>query len=75
VFNRSQAVPAPSIIEGTTLDRCAEVESSSLCVVNATGRIVREARISSEPEALATWLKGLGCEIVRIGLEAGPLSQ
>src|SRR5712671_8110889 len=58
------------------------LESSSLCVVDATGRIVREAKIASEPEALTAWLKGLGdrareggCEILRIGLEAGPLSQ
>jgi len=54
------------------------LESSSLCIVDATGRIVREAKIASEPEALTAWLKGLregGCEIIRIGLEAGPLSQ
>jgi transposase len=83
VFNRSQALAsAPSIIEGTTMDHYAGIdvslESSSLCVVDATGRVVREAKVSSEPEALTTWLKGLGdqgCEIVRIGLEAGPLSQ
>ncbi len=47
----------------------------SLCVVDATGRVVREAKIASEPEALTTWLKNPGLEIVRIGLEAGPLSQ
>jgi transposase len=83
VFNRSQALAsAPSIIEGTTMDHYAGIdvslESSSLCIVDATGRVVREAKISSEPEALTTWLKGLGergCEIARIGLEAGPLSQ
>ena len=79
VFNRSQAVPAPSIIEGTTMDYYAGIdvslESSSLCVVDATGRVVREAKIASEPEALTAWLKNLGLEIVRIGLEAGPLSQ
>jgi transposase len=51
------------------------LESSSLCVVDATGRVVREAKIASEPEALTAWLKNLGLEIVRIGLEAGPLSQ
>jgi transposase len=48
---------------------------SSLCVVEATGRVVREAKIASEPEALTAWLKNLRLEIVRIGLEAGPLSQ
>jgi transposase len=79
VFNGSQAGPAPSIIEGTTVDYYAGIdvslESSSLCVVDATGRVVREAKIASEPEALTAWLKNLGLEIVRIGLEAGPLSQ
>jgi hypothetical protein len=47
VFNRSQAlVSAPSIIEGTTMDYYAGIdvslESSSLCVVDATGRVVRD---------------------------------
>jgi transposase len=51
------------------------LKSSSLCVVDATGRVVREAKIASEPEALTAWLENLGREIVRIGLEAGPLSQ
>src|SRR3954453_558416 len=51
------------------------LESSSICVVDAIGRIVREAKVASEPEALTAWCKGLGFEIARIGLEAGPLSQ
>ena len=51
------------------------LELSSVCVVDATGRIVREAKLASEPEALVAWLRGLGCEIARVGLEAGPLSQ
>src|SRR5260221_8285940 len=51
------------------------LESASLCVVDATGRIVREAKVASEPEVLIGWFRGLGLAVTRIGLEAGPLSQ
>jgi transposase len=51
------------------------LEWSTVCVLDATGRIVREAKIASEPEALIGWLAGLGLPLARIGLEAGPLSQ
>ena len=51
------------------------LELSSLCVLDATGKVVREAKVASEPEALVTFLRGLGVPIVRAGLEAGPLSQ
>ena len=51
------------------------LESASVCVVDATGRIVREAKVASEPEVLTAWFRGLGISLLRIGLEAGPLSQ
>jgi transposase len=51
------------------------LESSSVCVVDATGRIVREAKVASEREVLIGWFRGLGLAVTRIGLEAGPLSQ
>ena len=51
------------------------LESSSVCVVDAAGRIVREAKVASEPEVLIAWFGGLGISLARIGLEAGPLSQ
>jgi transposase len=43
--------------------------------VDASGKIVREARVASEPEALIAWFESLGFGLERIGLEAGPLSQ
>ena len=46
------------------------LEYSSVCVVDGTGKIVREQRIASEPEALIAWFRGLGFELERIGLEA-----
>ena len=51
------------------------LESSSICVVDASGRIVREAKVGSEPEALIAWFAGLEIRLSRVGLEAGPLSQ
>ena len=36
------------------------LESASLCVVDATGRIIREAKVASEPEVLIGWFRSLG---------------
>src|SRR5580692_2534183 len=61
---------------GTTMEHYAGIdvslESASLCVVDATGRIVREAKVASEPDVLIGWFRGLGFAATRIGLEAGP---
>jgi transposase len=51
------------------------LEYSSICVVDANGKIVREGKVPSEPDALISWFGSLGLELSRIGLEAGPLSQ
>jgi transposase len=51
------------------------LELSSVCILDATGKIVKEAKVASEPEALTTFLTRLGLPLTRIGLEAGPLSQ
>ena len=51
------------------------LERSSVCVVDATGRIIRETKVASEPEALVRFFRELGLPLTRVGLEAGPLSQ
>src|SRR3712207_9527757 len=64
--------PAPEHRRGTTMEHYAGIdaslESSSVCVVDATGRIVREAKLASEPEAPIGWFRGLGLELARVGL-------
>src|SRR3954451_6215395 len=70
---------APKHHRGTAVEHYAGIdvslERSSICVVDATGRIVREAKVASEPEALARFFRELGVPLTRVGLEAGPLSQ
>jgi transposase len=51
------------------------VKETSVCIVDDTGRIVREVRVASEPEALLPVLTNAAYHFKRIGLEAGPLSQ
>src|SRR5205085_2671125 len=51
------------------------VKDTSVCIVDDTGRIVREVRVASEPDALLPVLTNPAYHFKRIGLEAGPLSQ
>ena len=50
------------------------LECSSVCVVDANGKIVREAKVASEPQALIDWFGSLGFAW-NDRLEAAPLSQ
>ena len=47
------------------------LEQSSVCLVDANGKIVREAKVPSEPEALVRFFGQLGLPVTRIGLEPG----
>ena len=51
------------------------LEVSHVCVVDGEGRILKEAKVASEPDALIDWFASYGAPMARIGLEAGPLSQ
>jgi len=51
------------------------VKETSVCIVDDMGKIVREVRVASEPEALLQVLSDPAYHFKRIGLEASPLSQ
>jgi hypothetical protein len=50
------------------------VKDTSVCIVDGTGKIVREVKVASEPQALLAVLRNATYCFKRIGLEAGPLS-
>jgi hypothetical protein len=51
------------------------VRTTSVCVMDAAGKLIRESKVESEPEAIADLLHAIGGPYKRVGLEAGPLSQ
>ena len=51
------------------------VKDTSVCIVDDTGKTIREVKVASEPEALLAVLNTPAYHFKRIGLEAGPLSQ
>ena len=51
------------------------LDSASVCIVDAQGKILKQAKVASEPEALIALFAAHGTPMARIGLEAGPLSQ
>src|SRR3954463_3809580 len=48
------------------------LDSASVCIVDVQGKILKEAKVVCEPEALIAWLAAHGTPVARIGLEAGP---
>src|SRR6185437_6263241 len=75
-----RCAPAPSITgRRTTMEHHAGLDVSlnetSVCIVDGAGKIIRETRVASEPEALVGYFSSLEIKVVRLGLEAGPLSQ
>ena len=47
----------------------------SICVLDDAGKILKEVKVASEPQALLKVLGNPAYRFKRIGLEAGPLSQ
>lgn len=46
------------------------LEEAAICIVDDTGRIVREARVASDPDVLVGFFAGCGMKLERVGLEA-----
>jgi hypothetical protein len=51
------------------------VKETSVCIVDDTGKIVREVKVASEPDALLAVLTNPAYRFKRIGLEAGPTGR
>ncbi len=49
--------------------------NTAACVLDERGKVMKESKVDSEPEALTVFLRGLSGSMMTIGLEAGPLSQ
>ncbi|ESY79827.1 transposase [Mesorhizobium sp. LNHC220B00] len=51
------------------------VRTTSVCVMDTGGKLIRESKVETEPEAISALLHAIGGPYKRVGLEAGPLSQ
>lgn len=49
--------------------------SVNLCAVDGDGKVVHEAKLSSQPDDIARHVLALPFTVARVGLEAGMLSQ
>ena len=51
------------------------VKETSVCVVDGAGQVLCERKVPTEPDDIAGLLTSVGGDYVRVGIEAGPLSQ
>lgn len=51
------------------------MKETSVCVVNESGKIVKESSVLTDPQAIVTLVKSLKLSIELIGLESGSLSH
>ena len=50
------------------------LEQTSICVVDGSGKTLWQGKCTSTPEAIAAAIRARAPEVVRVGLESGPLS-
>jgi len=51
------------------------VQETAVCVVDEVGKVICERKVPTEPDDIAVLLTSIGSDYVRVGIEAGPLSQ
>ena len=51
------------------------LDSSSICVIDERGVIIKEGKCASEPEAIVRFIRHKGRKVEHVGLETGSLSQ
>jgi transposase len=49
------------------------LEETSVCIVNSDGKIIRESKVATDPDALAKELLAQKVEMKRVGLEASSM--
>lgn len=50
------------------------LETTSICIVDETGRIVAERKVATCPDTIAQELRAKAPELLRAGIETGPLA-
>ena len=51
------------------------IKETSICVVYSAGRVLREVKVASEPEAIVLTLADKAFTIARIGSRRSPLTR
>ena len=50
------------------------LKQTAVCVVNQAGKIIREAMVTSDPDAIAQFIAAHAPDVARVGLETGATS-
>ena len=50
------------------------VKTTAVCIVDESGKVIKERSLATEPATLADWLGKTGLEIACVGHESGPMS-
>jgi transposase len=49
-------------------------EETSVCVVDQEGAVLVEAKVASEPAAIAAFIRARAPQVMKVGFETGPLA-